>query len=100
MTRRRGVTLVELLVVLTVLAAVATVSGLALGRLRPADDLGASARIDAMRRDAIHHGVSVTRTIRHEGRTITVSVLADGRVIGDAASRLVVATGAPLDVAP
>jgi prepilin-type N-terminal cleavage/methylation domain-containing protein len=93
--RRTGVTLVELMVVLAILGAIAAVSGLALASLTPAP---VSPRVLALRRariEAIHGGVPVG--LRADGTALpAVRFLPDGRAIGSEVDPL---TGAPRDSA-
>lgn len=82
--RAQGITLLELLVVLTVLGLILGVSGLALGSLQMPRE---SEQVMALRRaraDAIHSGAPRTAH--------GVRFLPDGRAIGDGIDEL---TGAP-----
>jgi prepilin-type N-terminal cleavage/methylation domain-containing protein len=90
----RGVTLVELMVVLVILGLLTGVSALSVASLRPT---GASRRLAALRAAraaAIHTGRAVT--VRAEGG-MPILFLPDGRAIGAVVSPF---TGEPRDAAP
>jgi prepilin-type N-terminal cleavage/methylation domain-containing protein len=75
----RGVTLVELMVVLAVLGVVAGISGLAVASLRPPVEAELSARLQRARGTAVRQGRAVT-VVGENGTKILF--LPDGRVIG------------------
>ena len=87
--RRRGVTLVELLVVLTIVGLISGVSGLALAGLRsPRATLWAGSLREARAR-AIERGVAIRVTVDTASQAterghapLTVLFLPDGRVVG------------------
>lgn len=81
----RGVTLLELLVVLAVLGVMLGVSGLALGALKAPRESGLVLELRSARTQAIRTGAPLT--------THHVRFLADGRAIGPGVDPL---TGAPL----
>lgn len=89
----RGVTLLELLVVLTILGLLLGVSGLAIGSLRMPRESQNVLELRRARADAIRYGVP--RTLRYaQGRlTHHALFLPDGRAIGAGVDPL---TGAPL----
>lgn len=80
---RRGVTLLELLVVLVILGLVASLVAFAPSAVEraPVDDVGAS--IAEARREALRTGVSVTIEILIEGAKRSVTAMPDGSVIAD-----------------
>jgi len=83
-TQRRGVTLLELIVSLALLAVILGVSGLALAGLRPTSRAGAEGRLRQARADAIRGGTAV--------RAESVLFLPDGRAVGAGVDPL---TGTP-----
>lgn len=89
----RGVTLLELLVVLTILSLLLGVSGLAIGSLEMPRDSRGAIELRRARSDAIRYGVP--RTIRYAQGRLTHHrlFLPDGRAIGAGVDQL---TGAPL----
>jgi prepilin-type N-terminal cleavage/methylation domain-containing protein len=92
-TARSGVTLVELLVVMAILAVMSALSSVALRRADGARAADVAGQVLALRRDAIAAGRPVTRLVRREGEISAVTALADGRVLADSALRLDPATG-------
>lgn len=79
---RAGTTLVELLVVLAVLAAVGTLATMTL-RVLPASGVDTPlARIGAARRHAVTSGRPVTLHVDDSGRIRQVRVFPDGQVLG------------------
>jgi prepilin-type N-terminal cleavage/methylation domain-containing protein len=80
----RGITLLELLVVLTVLGLILGVTGLALGSLKTPRESEQVVELRRARADAIHSGAPRTAH--------GVRFLPDGRAIGDDVDAL---TGAP-----
>ena len=84
-TRRHGVTLLELVVALALLAVILGVSGLAVATLRPTPLAEAERQLRRARADAIRGGVTV--------RAKSVLFLPDGRSVGAGVDPL---TGAPL----
>jgi prepilin-type N-terminal cleavage/methylation domain-containing protein len=85
--RASGVTLVELLVVLTVLGVILGVTGLALATLKVPRESELTLELRQTRTDAIRTGTP--RTAHHAPRTL---FLPDGRAIGPGADPL---TGKP-----
>lgn len=94
---RRGVTLVELLVVLAVLGVMTGVAGLAFGgeRTEPAPDEAALDRIAAARREAVVTGRSVSTTVMLGGRPRAVTAHADGRVLAESLPAWDILSGRP-----
>lgn len=81
---RRGVTLLELMVTLALLAILAGVVGLSVGRAGPARTVDArTAQIAAARDSALRSGHAVTITLVDSGRVASVTALPDGRVLAD-----------------
>jgi len=70
----RGVTLIELIVALTLLALILSLSGLAVASLRPTPLVEVERSLRAARAEAIRSGVSV--------RANSVLFLPDGRAVG------------------
>jgi len=83
--RTQGVTLLELLVVLTILGVVLSVTGLALGSLKTPRESQDVTDLRRARSEAIHSGVPRTAH--------GVRFLSDGRAIGPGVNAL---TGEPL----
>jgi len=75
----RGVTLVELMVVLAVLGVIASISGLAVASLRPPIKAELTAALQRARGAAVRQGRAVTVS-GEDGATILF--LPDGRAIG------------------
>ena len=94
--RKRGVTLVELLVVIVVLGAMAGFAGLAWQPLSraSANSTDVSA-IQAARRRSLDSGVPVTTEVIAGHQTMKVTTLPDGRVLGGEAVGFDPLTGAP-----
>jgi prepilin-type N-terminal cleavage/methylation domain-containing protein len=88
---RAGVTLVELLVVLAILAVTSSLASVALRRAdterQPVDD------VLALRREAIAEGHAITRVVRLDTTSYVLTVLADGRVVADSALGIDPSTG-------
>jgi len=82
---RAGVTLVELLVVLAIIAITSSLASVALRRADAPRDLDAGDQVLTLRRDAIAAGRSITRVVRHDSASFIVTALADGRVVADSA---------------
>lgn len=82
---RNGTTLVELLVVLTVLGVMLGVTGVAFHDMRvaPTEESTMLNRVAAARRLAITTGLSQSATIVFDGRPRAVFVQPDGRVLVD-----------------
>ena len=83
MKRTRGVTLVELLVVLAMLGVMATIVGLT---WRPGrwQSPAAAAHVAALRRRAVQSGRAVTDTATVSGTVVRVIAFPDGRIVGAA----------------
>lgn len=95
MTTRAGVTLVELLVVIGILALTTTLSSVALRRIEAPREPDAGDAARALRREALLAGRPVTGVVQRDGHAYVVTALADGRVIADSALHLDAATGLP-----
>lgn len=90
MKARHGVTLVELLVVITLLSVIAAVSGLALHRARPLSSTSEiAAAVMAARDSSLRTGHVVTVTMPDSAlgtwRPVTATAYPDGRVLADRA---------------
>jgi prepilin-type N-terminal cleavage/methylation domain-containing protein len=95
--RRRGSTLLELLVTLVVLGAVAGVVTVALPRLaQPADDTPMS-RVARARRDALASGRPVTVTLDDTAGAVDATIAPDGSVVADTLLRIDRLAGRPRD---
>lgn len=77
---RRGVTLVELLVVMTILGVLFAIAGLNLGSLRATNGTTATARLAEARDSAIVSGHDVTTQPNDSGRIVRFRP--DGQAIG------------------
>ncbi len=82
---RRGVTLVELLVVLAIMTVMAAVVGLAAPPIRHADPDTATTRLTAARRAALASGQPVSITVVSRERPYAVTAYPDGAVVADSA---------------
>jgi prepilin-type N-terminal cleavage/methylation domain-containing protein len=83
---RSGVTLLELVVTLALLAILAGVAGVSLNRAAPPPAVDAStARVLAARDQAVGSGHSVSITVVANGHAYAATALPDGRVIADPA---------------
>jgi len=111
MTPRPGVTLVELLVVIALLAVIASVSGLAFGRARGVRGVDASvAAVMVLRDSALKTGRVVTGVVtlaqepaasaRGRWRSVPVAAYPDGRVLVDGAVGIDAMSGGVVDAAP
>ena len=89
---RRGVTLVELMVVLVLLGVMAGVVGLA-WRPDPANRARHRDAIADARHQALETGTAVRLEITVDGHTDTIAALPDGRLIAPAALHLDPLTG-------
>lgn len=86
MIARNGVTLLELLVVVTILGIMAGIVGLAAPHsIAVAGVDSATATAMSLRGDAIRSGRVVRGELSLKGRTIVVSAYPDGRVLADSA---------------
>ncbi len=84
MTRARGSTLIELIVVLAILGVLAGVTTLAFRRAAPAAEAPSWARaVAAARRTALDSARSVTITVTVDATPRAVTALPDGSVIAD-----------------
>jgi len=93
---RAGVTLVELMVTVSLLALIATLSGVAIARREePSREPGIRAQVRSARRDAIRTGQSVTLVVRTRASTHRIVALPNGSVVADTALHLDRATGEP-----
>lgn len=94
---RLGVTLVELIVVLTILGVVAGVTGLAVRRVAPVHEADArAAAIGAVRRAAIDSARVVTADVAGDTVPYRVTAYPDGSVVADRALGIDRLTGAPV----
>lgn len=82
MKRRRGVTLVELLVVLAVLGVAAGVAGFSL-LTRPTIGAARAGSLAAARREALATGRAVTVEDTVDGRRRAATAFPDGRLVAD-----------------
>ncbi|GEM_PF-3426542 len=82
---RRGVTLVELLVVLAIMTVMAAVVGLAAPPIRHVDPDVATTRVAAARRVALSSGQPVSITVVSRERPYSVTAYPDGAVVADSA---------------
>jgi prepilin-type N-terminal cleavage/methylation domain-containing protein len=82
--RLRGVTLVELLVVIALLGLLAGVTGLTLGAAKQVPSASAEvAAASSARRQALERGEPVTVTVNSGSVVRSLTALPDGSVIGD-----------------
>lgn len=86
--RRSGVTLVELMVVLVILAIATGLSSVALHRAADPRAIDAAGVVLTLRRDAIREGRPLTRVARDSTGSHVVTAFADGRVWIDSGLRL------------
>jgi prepilin-type N-terminal cleavage/methylation domain-containing protein len=91
--RRSGVTLVELLVVLAILAIATGVSSVGLRRMDVVRAHDASEQLRGLQHDAISSGQAHTGVIRDSSATHAVTVLPDGRTYADPVMHIDPATG-------
>lgn len=94
-TMRAGVTLLELLVVLVILAISTGITGVALNSAPRAAPPTFSARIAHARRDAIRSGRSVTLPLHDSTGVHVVRVSPDGTVLGASPFAVEWASGRP-----
>jgi prepilin-type N-terminal cleavage/methylation domain-containing protein len=90
---RSGVTLVELLVVLAILAITTSLASVALRRADSSRDVDANDQVLALRREAIATGHPITRVVRRDSASFIVTALADGRMVADSALGIDPSTG-------
>jgi prepilin-type N-terminal cleavage/methylation domain-containing protein len=84
LSRRRGVTLIELIVVLAVMGMIATVAGLTMSATpSPAPPADFAARIAALRDSAVATGRPVTAMFIVDGRVGAATAHPDGRVLSE-----------------
>ena len=90
-----GFTLVELVVVVAILAIVASVGGFAFARIARVDDTpSGAALVRAARREALRRGVAVTVADSAPGRAPRrATAFPDGRVVADTALGVDLLTG-------
>lgn len=93
MTARAGVTLVELLVVLAILAITSSLASVAFRRADADRGRDAGDQVLVLRREAIIAGHPITRLVRRDSATYVVTALADGRVVADSALGVDPSTG-------
>jgi prepilin-type N-terminal cleavage/methylation domain-containing protein len=80
--QRRGVTLIELVVVLAILGVMAAVTGLTMNTATPAASLDATiVQITHLRDSALTTGRPVTAILTHHDTAIAVTAFPDGRVL-------------------
>jgi prepilin-type N-terminal cleavage/methylation domain-containing protein len=95
-TARAGVTLIELMVVLTILSVLAAVAGLALQRAQPLRAVDQRTAIIARARQlAIDSGHTVRTTVDVDSVSTPITAYPDGSVIGDAALHIDRLSGSP-----
>jgi len=81
----RGTTLVELLVVLCILAVIASVTVLAIRRFdRPSPDDPAAILAESLRA-AVDTPRTIVVRIAHDGRPLSATILPDGSIVADSA---------------
>lgn len=98
MTRRAGVTLLELIVVLALLSIIAGVVSLSFHAAPPVRIADANnARVLAARDSALRFGHPVSIVLSDSAGQQAATALADGRVIADAALRFDPLSGHPYD---
>jgi prepilin-type N-terminal cleavage/methylation domain-containing protein len=86
MTHRRGMTLIELVVAMSVVALITAISALAGGRAAQAsDDERFAATIASLRARALIDGHSQVAIIERNGEPRLMSALPDGRILADSA---------------
>jgi prepilin-type N-terminal cleavage/methylation domain-containing protein len=90
---RAGITLVELLVVLAILAVTSSLASVAFRRADSTRGLDAGDQVLALRREAIAAGHSITRIVRRDSAAFVVTALADGRVVADSSLGIDPSTG-------
>jgi prepilin-type N-terminal cleavage/methylation domain-containing protein len=96
-THRRGVTLLELLIVITLLGIVASVAVLAMpGKLTPPDDT--AHRIVNARTAALRTGRPVTVILQFDTLYGVATAMPDGSVLADSAAHVDRLSGQPLRV--
>jgi prepilin-type N-terminal cleavage/methylation domain-containing protein len=83
--QRRGVTLVELLVVLAIMTVMAAVVGIAAPPIRHADSDPAGTRVMAARRTALLSGQAVSVTVTSGTHSYAVTAYPDGAIVADSA---------------
>jgi prepilin-type N-terminal cleavage/methylation domain-containing protein len=83
--QRRGVTLVELLVVLAIMTVMAAVVGVAAPPIRHADPDLAATRVVAARRAALSSGQAVSITVVSGDHPYAVTAYPDGAIVADSA---------------
>lgn len=96
--RRRGITLLELIVVLALLGLSASVVGL--GFRQPPAPAGSSAAVGSvarLRHAALETGRVVTDTVGVDGQALVVTALPDGRVVAPSSLLLDPFTGRARD---
>ena len=93
MTARTGVTLVELLVVLAILAVTSALASVAFRSAETDRDRDAGDQVLALRREAIATGRPFTRLVRREPTSFVVTALPDGRVLADSVLSVDPSTG-------
>lgn len=91
--QRHGGTLLELLVVLTLVAAIAGVATFAARRLPVPDPRTPRATIARARHDAVHLGRSVTGFAYRENDSVRFTARPDGSVVADSALHVERLTG-------
>lgn len=100
MTRRpasgaRGATLLELLVALAVVGAMAGVAGLAFRAVDDAEPPTAREEVAIARRRAVAERRPVVLTVRQGERVVSVTAMPDGSVVADTALGIDPASGRP-----
>lgn len=83
MTRRRGVTLIELIVVLVVLGIATALSSVAMRAVPSPQAPDRQRQLMSLRSEAIRRGAPLARVIRDSASSLVATALADGRLLVD-----------------
>ena len=97
MSRRAGVTLIELVVVIAILGILAALSTVSFRAQRRTDGPTLAARIHAATREAVRSGRPVSFVVADGPSPYAVRALPDGRVLADAPLGVDVTTGRVVD---
>lgn len=85
---RRGFTMIELIVVLVLLGAIASMIGLSIRNLQQPAESSRAARVFAARQQALETGAVVVVPLSDSGGAATVAAQPDGSVIADSGARI------------